>query len=101
MAQLGIQTFIRVGTSGAIQDFIQEGDLIISEGAVRMDGTSEHYAPMPFPACADFSIVAALRQAAKQWDLNIIPALLAPRLPFIPVKNGMIPYPLCLSIAAR
>jgi len=65
-AQLGIQTFIRVGTSGAIQDFIQEGDLIISEGAVRMDGTSEHYAPMPFPACADFSIVAALRQAAKQ-----------------------------------
>jgi len=70
LARLGVQTYIRVGTSGAIQDFIQVGDLIISEGAVRMDGTSEHYAPMSFPACENFSVVTALNQAAKQLGYN-------------------------------
>jgi len=70
LARLGIQTFIRVGTSGAIQDFIQVGDLIISEGAVRWDGTSDHYAPISYPACADFSVVLALNQAAQQLGYN-------------------------------
>lgn len=70
LARLGIKIFIRVGTCGAIQDFIQVGDLIISEGAVRMDGTSEHYAPISFPACADFTVITALNQATKQLGYN-------------------------------
>lgn len=66
LARLGINSFIRVGTCGAIQDAIQVGDMIVSEGAVRMDGTSDHYAPIAYPACANFSLVQALVQAATQ-----------------------------------
>ena len=46
LAQLGISTFIRVGTTGAIQDYINIGDVIITSGSVRLDGVSTHYAPI-------------------------------------------------------
>ncbi|MEM1540194.1 MAG: uridine phosphorylase, partial [Candidatus Bathyarchaeia archaeon] len=40
---IGVHTFIRVGSSGAIQESIACGDLIISSAAVRLDGTSNCY----------------------------------------------------------
>jgi len=40
--------------------------MIISEGAVRMDGTSKHYVPLSYPACANFSVVQVLLQAVHQ-----------------------------------
>ena len=49
LAQLGIGTFIRVGTTGAIQDHINIGDIIITSGSVRLDGASTHYAPIEYP----------------------------------------------------
>lgn len=63
LACLGVRWFIRVGTCGAIQKHIQVGDLIVSEGAVRCDGASEHYAPLAYPAVADFRVVALLQEA--------------------------------------
>lgn len=65
LAQLGIRTFLRVGTTGAIQPHIQVGDVIITTGAVRLDGASRHFAPITYPAVADFACVSALAQAAK------------------------------------
>lgn len=66
LAQLGIRTFIRVGTTGAIQNRIRTGDCIITTGAVRLDGASTHYAPIEFPAVAHHEIVAALIEGAKK-----------------------------------
>ncbi len=66
LACLGVRWFIRVGTCGAIQEHIQVGDLVISEGAVRLDGASEHYAPLAYPAVADWRIVAELQQACEE-----------------------------------
>lgn len=60
LAQLGVTHFIRVGTTGAIQDHIKNGDCVITTGSVRLDGASTHYAPIEYPAVADFSIVASL-----------------------------------------
>lgn len=66
LARLGVTTFIRVGTTGAIQDHIKTGDCVITTGSVRLDGASRHYAPVEYPAVADFSVVASLiRGAAK------------------------------------
>lgn len=65
LAQLGVTTFIRVGTTGAIQDFIKNGDCVITTGSVRLDGASTHYAPIEFPAVADFTVVAALVRGAE------------------------------------
>ena len=41
------------------------GDLVIATGAVRMEGTSREYAPIEFPAVADYHIVQKLEAAAK------------------------------------
>jgi uridine phosphorylase len=64
LAQLGVRTFIRVGTTGAIQPHVNVGDVVITTGAVRLDGASAHYAPIEYPAVADHTVVEALVRAA-------------------------------------
>jgi len=65
LLEVGADTFIRVGSTGAIQDNINVGDLIISIAAVRFDGTSKQYAPVEYPAVANYEIVLALIEAAE------------------------------------
>ena len=65
LAQLGVRTFLRVGTTGAIQPHINVGDVLVTTAAVRLDGASLHFAPMEFPAVADFACTNALVDAAK------------------------------------
>ncbi|MBK8010020.1 MAG: uridine phosphorylase [Deltaproteobacteria bacterium] len=65
LAQLGVRTFIRLGTTGAIQPALNVGDIIITHGAVRLDGASLHFAPMEYPAVADFECTTALVEATR------------------------------------
>lgn len=65
LAQLGIRTFLRVGTTGAIQPNINEGDLLISHASVRLDGASHHFAPINYPAVADFYATQAMINACE------------------------------------
>jgi uridine phosphorylase len=65
LAQLGVRTFLRVGTTGAIQPDIAVGDVIVTTGSVRMDGASLHFAPLEYPAVAHFDCVSALVAAAR------------------------------------
>ncbi|QEN09341.1 uridine phosphorylase [Oceanispirochaeta crateris] len=69
LAALGITSFYRIGTTGAIQDHIKIGDLIITTGSVRLDGASTHYAPIEYPAVADFDLTLSLLQAASNLDI--------------------------------
>lgn len=62
----GVDTFIRVGTCGGINEKVTGGDLVISSGAVRMEGTSREYAPIEYPAVADFTVTRALADAAER-----------------------------------
>ena len=64
-AQLGVRTFLRVGTTGGIQPGVDPGNIIVTTAAVRLDGASLHFAPMEFPAVADFECVSALVSAAR------------------------------------
>ncbi|HSV31496.1 MAG TPA: uridine phosphorylase [Atribacteraceae bacterium] len=66
LARLGIRHFIRAGTCGAIQEDVGIGDLVVSEGAVRLDGTSDHYAPVSYPACADHALTTYLLRAGRE-----------------------------------
>lgn len=66
LAMCGADTFIRVGTSGGMDIAVKSGDLVIASGAVRMEGTSKEYAPIEYPAVADFQVTTALVQAAKK-----------------------------------
>jgi uridine phosphorylase len=64
LAQLGVRTFVRVGTTGAIQADVKVGDVVVTTGAVRLDGASSHYAPIEYPAVAHHEVVTALLRAA-------------------------------------
>ena len=64
--KIGADTFIRVGTCGGMQIPVKSGDLVIATGAIRMEGTSREYAPIEYPAVADFHMVQALVQAAEK-----------------------------------
>lgn len=65
LAKIGVDTFIRVGTCGGMQPNVKPGDVVISTGAIRQDGTSREYMPIEFPAVADFHVTSALYQAAQ------------------------------------
>lgn len=65
LAQIGVDTFIRVGTCGGMQMNVNPGDIVIANGAIRMEGTSREYLPIEFPAVANFDVTYALSCAAK------------------------------------
>ncbi|WFO75291.1 uridine phosphorylase [Desulfurococcaceae archaeon MEX13E-LK6-19] len=66
LARVGADTFIRVGTTGALRREIKIGDLIISTGAVRLEGTSKQYVITEYPAVASYEVVLALIAAAEE-----------------------------------
>ena len=76
LANLGVHTFVRVGTCGGINLKVQSDDVVIATGAVRMEGTSREYAPLEWPAVADFEVANALVQAAKNlhkpWHTGVV-----------------------------
>jgi uridine phosphorylase len=66
LAAIGADTFIRVGSCGAIQREVRVGDLVISSAAVRLDGTSKQYVRVEYPAVANYEVMLALVQAAER-----------------------------------
>jgi uridine phosphorylase len=71
LAQLGVRTFLRVGTTGAIQADIDIGTVIVTTGAVRLDGASTHYAPIEYPAVAHPDVVQAALAAARELGVPV------------------------------
>ncbi len=76
LTAIGADTFIRVGTCGGIKLDVQSDDVVIATGAIRMEGASREYAPIEFPAVADFSVTTALVEAAKvrgnRWHAGVV-----------------------------
>lgn len=66
LLKAGADTFIRTGTCGGMQDDVMSGDLVIATGAVRAEGTSVEYAPIEYPAVADFELTTSLVEAAEK-----------------------------------
>ena len=62
---IGADTFVRVGTCGGIDLNVRSGDVVVATGAIRYEHTSLEYAPIEYPAVADFEVMTALVQAAK------------------------------------
>ena len=62
---LGVRLFLRVGTA-MVMPPAKLGDFVLADGAVRGEGTSRTYAPIGYPAIADFDLGAALRGALSR-----------------------------------
>ncbi len=65
LIKLGVDTFVRVGTCGGMNEDVRAGDVVIATGAVRMEGTSREYLPIEYPAVADFGLVRDLADGAE------------------------------------
>ncbi len=68
LSKCGAHTFIRVGTCGGMQEDVLGGDIVISTGAVRMEGTSREFAPIEYPAVPNLDVVNALVSSAKKLN---------------------------------
>ena len=73
LARVGADTFIRVGSCGALQPEMDVGDLVITSGGVRQEGTSKAYVREEYPAVADQEVVSALVAAAERlgYDYHV------------------------------
>lgn len=65
LASIGVDTFVRVGSTGSIQERMHIGDLVINTASVRYDGTTINYMPPEYPAAAHYEVVQALVEAAE------------------------------------
>lgn len=70
LARCGGRVFIRVGTAGTFLDSIHNGDMVIFDGAMRLDGASRLYAPIEYPAVASHDVVEAAISAATELGLR-------------------------------
>ena len=71
LAAVGARTFVRVGTTGSIQNGVAFGDLIVATAAVRDEGTSPAYVPLGYPAVADHELVRVLLEAARRKNHRV------------------------------
>lgn len=64
LAQVGIDTIIRVGTSGSIQTHVDTGSVVIASAALSTQGSALDIAPLGYPAAADPFLTVELARAA-------------------------------------
>jgi uridine phosphorylase len=65
LSELGVHTFLRVGTCGGAQPEIKMGDVVIAIASVRSEGTPNGYVPTEYPAVASLEVVNALVESAE------------------------------------
>ncbi len=66
LANVGATHFIRVGSTGALQKGMNIGDIAISTGVMRLDGTTRYYVHDGFPALPDYFLTKALFDTAVE-----------------------------------
>ncbi|MDS0473622.1 nucleoside phosphorylase [Natrinema sp. 1APR25-10V2] len=71
LANVGVETFVRVGTTGALQSGIEIGDMIVATGAAKNEGTSKRYEAVEYPAVPDYDVLSALVDSAEANDEDV------------------------------
>ena len=66
--ELGVDTFIRVGSCATTSVNVSRGDVVIPSASVRMEGTAMHYAPLEFPAVPTIEVFDEIRKAANKLN---------------------------------
>ena len=65
LSAVGVDTLIRVGTTGALQPGIEIGDMVVATGAAKDEGTTKRYEDTTVPAVPDYDVLTALADAAE------------------------------------
>lgn len=67
----GVHTFLRVGGGGPVAQGVPIDQLVVATGAVRHEGSSEHFLAPSWPAVAHPAVVNAALVAAQQHELRV------------------------------
>ena len=65
LAAVGVETFVRVGTTGALQQGIEIGDMVVATGAAKDEGTTDRYEDEAVPAVPSYDALSALVESAQ------------------------------------
>ena len=68
LMNIGAECLIRIGSSAALQDGISIGDLMISTGSMKNEGTSRFYVPDCFPSVPDFDLTRTIIDTAREMQ---------------------------------
>lgn len=101
LSQLGVRTFLRVGTTGAIQPDINVGDVLVTTGSVRLDGASLHFAPLEFLPWRTLLVLRRWSMRLKRQVRPPISALQPPRILSTRARSVMTPSPGVWSADSR
>ncbi|MEF8855067.1 MAG: nucleoside phosphorylase, partial [Haloarculaceae archaeon] len=71
LAAVGVDTFVRVGTAGALQEGIEIGDMVVATGAAKDEGTTGRYEADTVPAVPDYEVLGALVGACEAGDEDV------------------------------
>lgn len=64
LINVGAECLIRIGSTGALQPELKIGDLLVSTGSMKNEGTSKFYVPDQFPAVPDFELTRTIIDTA-------------------------------------
>ncbi len=70
LINIGAKTLVRIGSSAALDPRIKIGDLMISVGAMKNEGTSRFYVPENFPAVPDYEFNHTLITTAREMTAD-------------------------------
>ena len=68
LSRVGVETFLRCGTCGALQSEMEIGDMVVATGAAKEEGTSKRYESAVYPAVPDYGVLSALVDGAEAND---------------------------------
>ncbi len=68
LSAVGVDTLLRVGTTGALQEGIAIGDMVVATGAAKDEGTTKRYEDETVPAVPDYEVLSALSDAAESRE---------------------------------
>lgn len=97
LTDAGVRTILRLGTAGAMQPGIDDGDLVVAEACVRDDGVTQQLVPPEYPAVCSPQAVLALEAAARERRAPHHRGLVWTRAAFYP---GLLPVPMPAYVKA-
>jgi uridine phosphorylase len=71
LSRVGVETFLRCGTCGALQADMEVGDMVVATGAAKEEGTSKRYEAEVYPAVPDYDALRGLVDAAEENDEDV------------------------------
>ena len=71
LSRVGVETFVRCGTCGALQAEMEVGDMVVATGAAKEEGTSKRYEDEVYPAVPNYDVLTGLVDAAEENDEDV------------------------------